>query len=94
MKVARVGCWASGAQRWGIPRLGAQMTLRQVLTDHGQRADAGFHRAAVLLLQPRTLQQPRGGLEKLHHDGLVGLKERAGGFVSAPAVSRPRLGTR
>lgn len=46
-----------------------------LLTDHGQRADAGLHRALVLLLQPRALQQPHGGLEKLHHDGLVGLQE-------------------
>lgn len=46
-----------------------------LLTNHGQRADAGLHRALVLLLQPRTLQQPHGGLEKLHHDGLVGLEE-------------------
>lgn len=32
----------------------------------------------MLLLQPGALQQPHGGLEKLHHNGLVGLKERAG----------------
>lgn len=53
-----------------------------LLTDHGQCTDAGLHRALVLLLQPGALQQPHGGLEKLHHNGLVGLKKRAGRYLS------------
>lgn len=30
----------------------------------------------MLLLQPRTLQEPRGRLEELHHNGLMGLQEK------------------
>ena len=45
------------------------------LTHHGEGPDAGLHRALVLLLQPRTLEQPRSGLQQLHHDRLVCLRE-------------------
>lgn len=45
------------------------------LTHHGEGPDAGLHGALVLLLQPRTLEQPCGGLQQLHHDCLVGLQE-------------------
>lgn len=45
------------------------------LTHHGEGPDAGLHGALVLLLQPRTIEQPRGGLQQLHHDGLVCLQE-------------------
>lgn len=45
------------------------------LTHHGEGPDAGLHGALVLLLQPRTLEQPCGGLQQLHHDCLVCLQE-------------------
>lgn len=45
------------------------------LTHHGEGPDAGLHGALVLLLQPRTLEQPCGGLQQLHHNGLVCLQE-------------------
>ena len=45
------------------------------LTHHGEGPDAGLHGALVLLLQPRTLEQPHGGLQQLHHDRLVRLQE-------------------
>lgn len=55
------------------------------LTHHGEGPDAGLHRALVLLLQPRALQQPRGRLQQLHHDRLVCLRE------AIPAAARPAL---
>lgn len=45
------------------------------LTHHGEGPDTGLHGALVLLLQPRTLEQPCGGLQQLHHDCLVCLQE-------------------
>lgn len=84
-EAAKGGCILPGSGGQSIP-------LARLLTDHGQRADAAFHRALVLLLQPGALQQPHGGLEKLHHDGLVGLKERAGRYVSVQGASRPCFG--
>lgn len=61
-----------------------------VLTHHGEGADTGLHGAFVLLLQPWTLQQPRGGLQQLHHNCLVCLQEkRTGGSSATP----PRWGT-
>ena len=45
------------------------------LTHHGEGPDAGLHGALVLLLQPRTLEQPHGGLQQLYHDRLVRLQE-------------------
>lgn len=45
------------------------------LTHHGEGPDAGLHGTLVLLLQPRTLKQPCGGLQQLHHDRLVCLQE-------------------
>lgn len=42
----------------------------------------------MLLLQPGALQQPHGRLEKLHHNGLVGLKERMGSSVSVQGARR------
>lgn len=45
------------------------------LTHHGEGPDAGLHGALVLLLQPRTLEQPCAGLQQLHHNGLVCLQE-------------------
>lgn len=47
----------------------------RTLTHHGEGPDAGLHGALVLLLQPRTLEQPHGGLQQLHHDRLVRLQE-------------------
>ena len=46
----------------------------------------------MLLLQPGTLQQPHRGLEKLHHNGLVGLQEREGRYVSVQGAIRPCFG--
>lgn len=54
-----------------------------VLTHHGEGADTGLHGAFVLLLQPRTLEQPRGGLQQLHHNCLVCLQENRTGGSSA-----------
>lgn len=46
-----------------------------ILTHHGEGADTGLHRTLVLLLQPRTLEQPCGGLQQLYHNCLVCLQE-------------------
>lgn len=46
------------------------------LTHHGEGPDAGLHGALVLLLQPRTLKQPCGRLQQLHHDRLMCLQKQ------------------
>lgn len=62
------------------------------LTHHGEGPDAGLRRALVLLLQPRTLEQPRSGLQQLHHDRLVCLQKEQLLQRGPPSTlgSRPR----
>lgn len=42
-------------------------------TCHGEGLDAGLHLNPVLLLQPRAVQEPDGGLQQLGGDGVVRL---------------------
>lgn len=61
-----------------------------LLTHHGEGADTGLHGALMLLLQPRTLEQPRGGLQQLNHNCLVCLQGTGPrGSSASPAGTGP-----
>lgn len=59
------------------------------VTCQGQRLDAGLHLSSVLLLQPRTVQQPDGGLQQLDHNGVMSLMDREGNISTDRPTQNP-----